>query len=85
MTEIFSVVSAALIAKMLAEDLGLQSLRSTVDIDAAHCSKSSHECSNGAEQTIHRPHIPNEGPYKPKVFSIMFFPIALPTIFEHFI
>ncbi|XP_066167478.1 protein TPX2 isoform X2 [Oryza sativa Japonica Group] len=50
-----------LIAKMLAEDLGLQSLRSTVDIDAAHCSKSSHECSNGAEQTIHRPHIPNEG------------------------
>ncbi|KAF0902361.1 hypothetical protein E2562_016207 [Oryza meyeriana var. granulata] len=50
-----------LIAKMLAEDLGLQSLRSTVDIDVVHCSKSSHECSSGAEQTIHRPHVPNEG------------------------
>ncbi|KAL5212145.1 hypothetical protein ABZP36_022992 [Zizania latifolia] len=53
-----------LIAKMLAEDLGLQSLRGTVDIDAnhaMHCSKSSHECSSGAEQMIHHPHVPNEG------------------------
>ncbi|KAL5224509.1 hypothetical protein ABZP36_011148 [Zizania latifolia] len=50
-----------LIAKMLAEDLGLQSLRSTADIDAMHCSKSSHECYSGAKQKIHRPHVPNEG------------------------
>lgn len=50
-----------LIAKMLAEDLGLQSLRSIADIDAVHCSKSSQECCSGAEQSIHRSHVPNEG------------------------
>uniref|UniRef100_A0A0D9WLD2 TPX2 central domain-containing protein n=1 Tax=Leersia perrieri TaxID=77586 RepID=A0A0D9WLD2_9ORYZ len=50
-----------LIAKMLAEDLGLQSLRSTVNVDVSHSSKSSHECSSGAEHMIHRPHESNEG------------------------
>ncbi|XP_006656596.1 protein TPX2-like isoform X2 [Oryza brachyantha] len=54
-----------LIAKMLPEDLGLQSLRSAVDINTVHCSKSSHECSSGSEQAMHQPNVPNGGPYKP--------------------
>lgn len=47
-------VSAALIAKMLAEDLGLQTIRSIAETDALHCSTASHECYSGAEQKIHR-------------------------------
>ncbi|RLN12042.1 protein TPX2 isoform X1 [Panicum miliaceum] len=43
-----------LIAKMLAEDLGLQAIRSIADTDAVHCSTASHECSTGAEQKINR-------------------------------
>jgi len=43
-----------LIAKMLAEDLGLQAIRSIADTDAVHCSIASHECSSGAERKIHR-------------------------------
>ncbi|XP_062230212.1 protein TPX2-like [Phragmites australis] len=42
-----------LIARMLAEDLGLQSLRIIADTDVVHCSTTSHECSSGAEQTFH--------------------------------
>ena len=47
-------VSAALITKMLAEDLGLQTIRSIADTNALHCSTASHECSSGVEQKIHR-------------------------------
>ncbi|AQL02346.1 Cell cycle regulated microtubule associated protein [Zea mays] len=36
-----------LIAKMLAEDLGLQTIRSIADTDDLHCSTASHECSSG--------------------------------------
>ncbi|KAG2603950.1 protein TPX2-like isoform X2 [Panicum virgatum] len=43
-----------LIAKMLAEDLGLPAIRSITDTDAVHCSTASYECSGGAEQKIHR-------------------------------
>uniref|UniRef100_A0A0A9D9E4 TPX2 central domain-containing protein n=1 Tax=Arundo donax TaxID=35708 RepID=A0A0A9D9E4_ARUDO len=39
---------------MLAEDLGLPSLRSIADADAVHCSTTSHEDSNCAEQRLHR-------------------------------
>ena len=39
---------------MLAEDLGLQAIRSIADTDAVHCSTASHECSSGAERKIHR-------------------------------
>ncbi|KXG19192.1 uncharacterized protein LOC8069058 isoform X2 [Sorghum bicolor] len=43
-----------LITKMLAEDLGLQTIRSIADTNALHCSTASHECSSGVEQKIHR-------------------------------
>jgi hypothetical protein len=39
---------------MLAEDLGLQTIRSIADTNALHCSTASHECSSGVEQKIHR-------------------------------
>lgn len=32
---------------MLAEDLGLQTIRSIADTDDLHCSTASHECSSG--------------------------------------
>ncbi|XP_062233700.1 protein TPX2-like [Phragmites australis] len=50
-----------LISKMLAEDLGLQSLRSTADTDAVQCSTTSHECSSGAEQRFHQERRPCNG------------------------
>uniref|UniRef100_A0ACD6A935 Uncharacterized protein n=1 Tax=Avena sativa TaxID=4498 RepID=A0ACD6A935_AVESA len=52
-----------LIAMMLAEDLGLPNLRSiaVADMDVVHCSKSSQGCSDAADQSIHKSHVPNEG------------------------
>ncbi|RLM55119.1 protein TPX2 isoform X1 [Panicum miliaceum] len=43
-----------LIAKMLAEDLGLQAITTIADADVVHCSTASPESSSGAEQKIHR-------------------------------
>ncbi|CAL5050621.1 unnamed protein product [Urochloa decumbens] len=43
-----------LIAKMFAEDLGLQTIRSLADTDAVHCSIASNECSSGVGQKTHR-------------------------------
>ena len=39
---------------MLAEDLGLQTIRSIADTYALHCSAASHECSSGVEQKVYR-------------------------------
>ncbi|KAK3128279.1 hypothetical protein QOZ80_6BG0459310 [Eleusine coracana subsp. coracana] len=43
-----------LILKMLQDDLGLQSLRSTADADAMNCTTTSHECSTAAEHRFNR-------------------------------
>ncbi|CAL5036481.1 unnamed protein product [Urochloa decumbens] len=43
-----------LIAKMFAEDLGLQTVRSLADTDVVHCSTASNECSSGVVQKTHR-------------------------------
>jgi hypothetical protein len=52
-TNLSSVLSA-LIAKMFAEDLGLQTVRSIADTDAVQCSTTSYACSSGAGQKMHR-------------------------------
>ncbi|KAF8662198.1 hypothetical protein HU200_056397 [Digitaria exilis] len=43
-----------LIAKMIAEDLGFQTVRSIADTDVMHCSTAPNEFSSGAEQKVHR-------------------------------
>ncbi|KAK8454716.1 hypothetical protein SEVIR_4G019700v4 [Setaria viridis] len=43
-----------LIAKMFAEDLGLQTVRSIADTDAVQCSTTSYGCSSGPGQKTHR-------------------------------
>jgi hypothetical protein len=74
-TNIFSSVSIALIAMMLAEDLGLSNLRSiaVADIDAAHCTKSSQGCSSAADQSIYQSHVPNEGTNSAKCLYLLIY------------
>jgi hypothetical protein len=40
---------------MLADDLGLQGLRSAADTDAMHCTTTSHECSSSAAEPRFHP------------------------------